>query len=57
MWEMSWRLKSRTWSRIQDTRVKAIKADYSAVFIAAILEGMDVGSEEILFGRVQKRSC
>ena len=48
MWEVSWRLKSRTWSRIQDTRVKAIKADYSAVLIAAIHAGMDVGSKETL---------
>ena len=49
-------MKSCTWGRIQDTRVKAIKAGYSEVLNAAIHEGMDVRDKKTLFRRVQMRS-
>ena len=44
-------MKSSTWRRIQDTRVRAIQADDIEVLDAEIHVGMDVVFEEISFRR------
>ena len=50
-------MKSSTWRRIQDTRVRAIQADDIEVVDAEIHVGMYVGVEEILFRREEKSLC
>ena len=46
--ETGWALYEIVYTRrrVQDTRVKAIKADYRGVLNAAIHQGMDVGGKE-----------